>query len=51
MIINGDREHLAFVLRKLHDLYNNQDENMEDSLEKEEVKRPATNNKNKNGDR
>jgi hypothetical protein len=41
MIINGDRQHLAFMLRKLNELYTqqNQDE-FEDSLETEEFKRP-----------
>lgn len=39
MIINGDRFHLAMVLRQLYDLYNKQDDECEDSLETEEFKK------------
>lgn len=39
MIINGDRFHLAMVLRQLHDLHENQEQDIEDSLETEEFKR------------
>jgi hypothetical protein len=39
MVINGDRFHLAMVLRQLHDLYSQQQDDFEDSLETEQFKR------------
>lgn len=32
MIINGDRFHLAMIIRKLNDLYMKEDDDYEDSL-------------------
>ena len=39
MIINGDRPHLAMVLRQLHDLYEREEQDIEDSLDTEDFKR------------
>lgn len=39
LIINGDRAHLAMALRQLHDLYEGQEPDCEDSLETEEFKK------------
>jgi hypothetical protein len=44
MIINGDRQHLAFALRKLNDLYTQEKtDELEDSLETEEFQRNREN--------
>lgn len=37
-VLNGDREHLAMVLRQLHQLYLQNDTDFEDSLDQPEVK-------------
>jgi hypothetical protein len=39
MIINGDRPHLAMVLRQLHDLHEREEQDIEDSLDTEDFKR------------
>ena len=38
MIINGDREHLASFLRKLHNFWMQETEDIEDSLDKQQFK-------------